>query len=141
MLGFAGDDRLADYESPEEARGEVADERSDVYSIGAVLYEMLTGRRPMHRGASAPSASNAMVPRQVDPVLLKAVAPNAERRYASAAELAASLRMSLPVLEGADVPAAVSGSSPPATSVGRVLTMTILIVAVVALIGWWLTRS
>ena len=68
-----------DYESPEEARGEPADERSDVYSVGAVLYEMLTARRPMHRGASAPSASESQVPTELDKVVLKAVAPNPER--------------------------------------------------------------
>src|SRR5207253_815423 len=97
--GGEDDSRLADYESPEEARGEAADERSDVHSIGAVLYEMLTARRPMHRGASAPSGVNRMVPGELDAVVLKAVAPNAQRRQQSAAELAASLRGVLPELQ------------------------------------------
>ena len=54
--------RLHDYESPEEANGQPPDDRSDIYSVGAILYEMLTTRRPMHRGASAPSASNPQGP-------------------------------------------------------------------------------
>ncbi len=68
--------RLHDYDSPEEARGQAADDRSDMYSLGAILYEMLTMRKPMHRGSAAPSASNPHVPKELDAIVLKAVAPN-----------------------------------------------------------------
>lgn len=92
--GFAASDaaELHDYNAPEEARGQPADERSDIYSVGAVMYETLTGRRPMPRGAAAPSASNPHVPPELDEVLLKAVAPNPDNRYQSAAAFAAQLR-------------------------------------------------
>jgi serine/threonine protein kinase len=92
--GFAAPDtgQLHDYDAPEEARGLPPDERSDIYSVGAVMYETLTGRRPMHRGAAAPSASNPHVPPELDDVLLKAVAPNPDNRYQSAAAFAAQLR-------------------------------------------------
>jgi serine/threonine protein kinase len=52
--GFAASDaaELHDYNAPEEAKGLPSDERSDIYSVGAVMYETLTGRRPMHRGAA-----------------------------------------------------------------------------------------
>jgi len=142
-LGFVdrGDRaRLADYESPEEERGEPSDERSDVYSIGAVLYEMLTARRPMSRGAAAPSAANRMVRRDVDDVVLKAVAPNAERRYQTVVEMAAALRAVLPLLELPEVPVGVAERNPSA-SVGRVLVMTLAILVGLALVAWWLTRS
>src|SRR3954469_20230056 len=88
--GFAGPDAvdLHDYDSPEEARGLASDERSDIYSVGAVMYEMLTGRRPLHRGAAAASAGNAHVPPELDDVVLKAVAPNPDSRYQSAATFA-----------------------------------------------------
>ena len=76
-----------------------ADERSDIYSVGAVLYEMLTTRRPMHRGASAPSASNPHVPPEVDDIVLKAVAPNPDSRYQSAATFAAELRSVAAILD------------------------------------------
>jgi len=141
-FGFANESAgLADYESPEEARGERPDDRSDVYSLGAVLYEMLTTRRPMHRGASAPSAGNRMVPKELDDVVLKAVAPNAERRYQSAAELAAALRRVLPTLELPEVPAALSGPEASSAGVGRVLLLAVVILAAVAAIAWWFTRS
>src|SRR5690606_22648260 len=49
-----GEVRLRDYVAPEEAQGLPADDRSDIYSVGAVLFEMLTTRRPLHRGTAAP---------------------------------------------------------------------------------------
>jgi len=133
--------RLHDYESPEEANGQPPDDRSDIYSVGAILYEMLTTRRPMHRGASAPSAGNRMVPKELDDVVLKAVAPNAERRYQSAAELAAALRRVLPTLELPEVPAALGGPEASSAGVGRVLLLAVVILAAVAAIAWWFTRS
>ena len=87
-----GEVSLHDYDSPEEARGEAADDRSDIYSVGAVVYEMLTARRPLHRGASAPSASNPRVPKELDDVVLKALSPKPLTRYQSAVTLAAELR-------------------------------------------------
>ena len=133
--------KLRDYDSPEEARGQAADERSDIYSVGAVLYEMITTRRPLHRGASAPSASNAHVPAELDDIVLRAVAPNPESRFQSAATFAAELRAIAAIL---DVRGGAGDEGEQAevrsTSVGRVLVMTVVILAVLAaLIAFWLT--
>lgn len=131
--------RLHDYESPEEANGQAPDDRSDIYSVGAILYEMLTTRRPMHRGASAPSASNPKVPKEIDAVVLKALAPNPASRYQSAVGLAGELRASIAVLDqlgvaGEEEELAQSSS----TSVGRVVVMAaiMLVVAVLAWLFW-----
>ena len=134
--------RLRDYDSPEEARGERPDDRSDVYSVGAILYEMLTTRRPQHRGASAPSASNVHVPADLDQVVLTAVAPNPELRHQSVATLAAELRRAAAVLDargGAGDEEEDGGHE--STTVSRVVVMAIAILVVVALIAWWLTRT
>jgi eukaryotic-like serine/threonine-protein kinase len=133
--------KLRDYDSPEEARGQAADERSDIYSVGAVLYEMITTRRPLHRGASAPSASNAHVPAELDDIVLRAVAPNPESRFQSAATFAAELRAIAAIL---DVRGGAGDEGEQAevrsTSVGRVLVMTVVILAALAaLIAFWLT--
>ena len=129
--------RLADYDSPEEARGERPDDRSDVFSIGAILYEMLTTRRPSHRGASAPSASNPKVPRELDDVTLKAVAPNPGSRYQSVAALASDLRGLLPVFDSRgvgdeEIPEERSGGSP-----GVVLAVAVALL-VLGVVAWWL---
>ena len=84
--------RLLDYVSPEEAGGQPADDRSDIYSVGAILYEMLTAKRPNPKGAAAPSASNRHVPPELDAVVLRAVAPNPDSRPQSAAAFASELR-------------------------------------------------
>ena len=142
-IGFdetSADGRLVDYESPEEARGEAPDERSDVYSIGAVLYEMVTARRPMHRGASAPSTANQKVPPALDAIVLKAVAPNRDRRYQSAAEFAAALRTALPLLEFPEVPPDVTRDVEGA-SVGRVAVLTLILLGGVAGVAWWFMRQ
>ncbi len=141
--GFAGPDavHLHDYDSPEEARGLASDERSDIYSVGAVLYEMLTGRRPLHRGASAPSASNPHVPREVDDIVLRAVAPNPDSRYQSSATFAAELRSIGSML---DVRGAVGDEddhqeAPPPT-ISRTVVLTIAMLLVIAAIAWWFLR-
>jgi serine/threonine-protein kinase len=132
--------RLVDYDSPEEARGEPPDDRSDVYSIGAILYEMLTTRRPLHRGAAAPGAANPKVPKELDDVTLKAVAPNPASRYQSVAALAAELRALLPVLDLRGVDEDEDLPEGPSTSVGRVLVMTVVLLGVLGGILWWLMR-
>jgi serine/threonine-protein kinase len=94
----------AQYLSPEQARGEQVDPRSDIYSMGIVLYEMLTGAVPFggdtpveiamkHLSAVSepPSAKREEVPRDVDLVVLRALAKSPGDRYASAEEMEAEL--------------------------------------------------
>jgi serine/threonine protein kinase len=129
--------RLRDYESPEEANGQPPDDRSDIYSVGAILYEMLTTRRPMHRGASAPSASNPKVPKEIDTVVLKALSPNPANRYQSAVGFAGELRSSIAVLDQLGVAGEeeeLAQTSP--TRIGRGVAMT-AVVLIVAVLAWW----
>lgn len=133
--------RLRDYDSPEEARGEQTDERSDIYSVGAVLYEMLTTRRPMHRGAAAPSVSNHHVPPELDDVMLKAVAPNPDLRYQSAASLAAELRAVAAILEvrgGAGDE--IEHADPETAHVGRAIVLAAVILLVLGTLAWLMLR-
>jgi serine/threonine-protein kinase len=144
QVGFdpAQDERaLHDYDSPEEARGAPADDRSDVYSVGAVAYEMLTARRPLHRGASAPSASNPRVPQDLDRVVLKALSPNPLSRQQSAASLAADLRSVAATLDAQGVAddEDEQASAAPARRGPLMLAAAILLIALAA-VGWWLTR-
>jgi serine/threonine-protein kinase len=135
------DARLRDYDSPEEAQGHAPDDRSDIYSVGAILYEMLTTRRPMHRGASAPSASNPKVPKEIDAVVLKALSPNPDSRYQSAVSFAGELRASLAVLDALDV----AGEEEElvqqrSTNVGTVVALAAVVIVIVAAIAWWFMR-
>ncbi|MBI2829159.1 MAG: serine/threonine protein kinase [Acidobacteria bacterium] len=138
----AADVRLRDYESPEEARGQPADERSDIYSVGAVLFEMLTTRRPPHRGTAAPSASNRNVPSEVDAIVLKAVAPNAALRFQSVATLAAELRSAAAILDVRGGAGDEHGRpEEQATSVGRVLILTAVILLALGGLAWWMAAQ
>jgi serine/threonine protein kinase len=133
--------RLLDYEAPEEARGEPPDERADVYSVGAVLYEMLTTRRPMHRGASAPSASNVHVPPELDQVVLKAVSPSPAARQQSAATLAAELRALTPAIDAREDAAAESAAQPAARPSSRTVLVALIVIALLAVLVILLMRS
>jgi eukaryotic-like serine/threonine-protein kinase len=94
----------AQYLSPEQARGGAIDQRSDIYSVGVVLYELLTGTVPFtgdtpveiamkHLSSvpEPPSARRADIPRPLDQVVLRALAKDAEERYATAEEMDAEL--------------------------------------------------
>nr|WP_276612258.1 Stk1 family PASTA domain-containing Ser/Thr kinase [Kineococcus vitellinus] len=95
----------AQYLSPEQARGEQVDSRSDLYSTGCLLYEILTGRPPFTGDAPVavayqhvseqprpPSALAANIPPAVDHVVLMALSKDREHRYQSAADFADDLR-------------------------------------------------
>jgi eukaryotic-like serine/threonine-protein kinase len=138
--GFAAPDtgELHDYDAPEEARGLPSDERSDIYSVGAVMYETLTGRRPLHRGAAAPSASNPHVPPELDEVLLKAVAPNPANRYQSAAAFAAQLRSVNALLDARGALGDEEDHDVETThNLTRVILMATTILLGVGALAWW----
>ena len=92
------------YISPEQARGERTDARSDIYSSGVVMYEMLTGRLPFEGDSAvsvaiqhlsavplAPRELNAEIPAQLELICMKAMTPDLSRRYASADTMIADL--------------------------------------------------
>ena len=143
QVGFdpaRGESTLHDYDSPEEARGEHADDRSDIYSIGAVLYEMLTTRRPNHRGASAPSASNARVPPELDAIVLKTLAPNPLSRHQAAVTLAGELRAVAALLDQRELTE--DEDAPTSSSRIRPIVAALLLLAIVgAVVFWYLSRA
>ncbi|MEU8895200.1 Stk1 family PASTA domain-containing Ser/Thr kinase [Nocardia sp. NPDC048505] len=94
----------AQYLSPEQARGETVDARSDVYSVGCVLFEILTGEPPftgdspvavayqhVREDPRLPSHVHPGIPRELDSVILKAMSKNPANRYQTAAEMRADL--------------------------------------------------
>ena len=138
--GFAGDGALHDYNAPEEMAGKEPDDRSDVYSVGAILYEMLTGRTPNPRGSAAPSASNPHVPPDLDQLTLRAVAPNPDSRPQGMALLAGELRALVAGMDargGASDEVEVVGS---ATGANTGLLVVVAAVVLVALV-WWIWRA
>src|SRR5580693_1874906 len=146
VMGTAG------YMSPEQVRGAAVDPRSDIFSFGAILYEMLSGKRAFHRDTAADTMSAILreepaelseTNRNVSPALERMVQhcleKNPEQRFHSASDIAFDLEH-LTGVSGTAARAAVTAAAAGGRPRGKVLAVIAggLGVAVVMLgLGWW----
>ncbi|MEN9970945.1 MAG: hypothetical protein RL146_246 [Actinomycetota bacterium] len=113
----------AQYFSPEQAKGETVDSRTDLYSTGVLLYEMLTGKPPftgetavsvayqhVSETAPAPSLVNPSISAAIDSVVMKSLAKDKNARFQSAADFRAALAAAV---TGTSVDVFEDGSQPP----------------------------
>jgi len=138
------------YMSPEQVEGKELDGRSDIFSLGAVLYEMLTGQRAfegksqfsvassiLEKEPAPISAVKPMTPPALDHALKKCLAKAPDERWQSASDLASELRWIAEAGSHAGVPApaiAVQKTRQPLTQAAAALAAAIAFIAVV---GWW----
>ncbi len=124
------------YMSPEQVLGQKVDQRSDIYSLGIILYQMVTGREPfeadtplavalkhVNEPLPLPSAVKPGVAPAIERVILKALAKNPDDRFATAADFLAAwkkaLREAEEVTEHAPAPATASSAASPAAQAAR----------------------
>ena len=105
------DAAIAAYLAPEQALGGQTDGRADLFSLGTILYEMLTGRNPFTatsvsdtvmnvvRTSPPPPSTVATVPPELDGIITRALSKDLDRRFQSAASFSAELRRIAPALD------------------------------------------
>jgi serine/threonine protein kinase/tetratricopeptide (TPR) repeat protein len=140
------------YMSPEQVRGERADHRSDIFSLGCVLYEMLTGRRPFGGRTAAETLAailrdqpseladgDGQMPPRVDGVVRRCLEKNPEHRFQSARDLAFTLREIL------NAPRTPSSSARTATIGARIrrvpVLVTVSLLIVLSAVVWFDGRA
>jgi serine/threonine protein kinase len=147
------------YLSPEQAIGSAVDPRTDVFSIGILAYEMVTGKNPFAgaspavtmlkviQGKFTPASElNPAVPVDLDAILARALTPDLDRRQQSAAALSAELRSVAAVLDVRTGDAASPSAflpldeSPDRNAAGLLTGSLIAAAAAAAAVLWWLSR-
>ncbi len=143
------------YMSPEQARGEEVDERSDIFSLGVVIFEMLTGRNPFASaggGLSAatsilrdqpppPSTVNRELPGEIDAILARTLAKDPAERYQAAVALAAELRALAAILDVRASTASPAAVAPAASPRRRGRWLPAALVAALVVAGAWAARD
>ncbi len=142
------------YLSPEQAIGSAIDSRTDIFSLGVILFEMFTGRPPFagsrlsalllqiaQAPAPVPSEVSALLPADVDPIVARALAKSFDQRYEAAATMAGELRAVAAILEtrasaAEPMPAR---TAPERRGYGWAVVMFAIAALIVA--GWFIWRS
>jgi TolB-like protein len=144
------------YMSPEQALGERVDQRTDIFSLGVVLFEMFTGKLPftgtsstalalqiVQAPAPVPSSVNKALPVELDTIISRAMAKSLDQRYESAATVAAELRSVGAILDvrsdSEEMAAVFAPVRTPRRSFGRWIVL--LLVLAVAGGGVWYQRD
>jgi serine/threonine protein kinase/TolB-like protein len=149
------------YMSPEQARGEHLDPRSDIFSFGVVLYEMATGKKPfagtnvvttldavLHQKPAPPTNVNPNVPRELELIIGKAMEKDRTKRYASVAEMKSDLQHLRRETESGLVKTAAQASAPlrivtktfqssSRVTLYALLGVTALLITILAAFGAW----
>jgi serine/threonine protein kinase/TolB-like protein/Tfp pilus assembly protein PilF len=152
------------YMSPEQARSEELDARTDLFSFGVVLYEMATGKKPfsgnnvvmtldavLHTKPPSPTTLNPAIPKELEGIIGKAMEKDRNKRYATAAEMKAALQHLKKETESGMTRSGIRASSP-----ARVVTKTFqapsrrlnylllgvsaLLITVLAAVGTWFLK-
>jgi serine/threonine protein kinase len=141
------------YLSPEQALGERGDQRTDIFSLGVILFEMLTGRLPFTAATSsaltlqivqstppAPTTIIGSLPPELDPILAKALAKSLDHRYETAATFAAELRAVAALLdvrsEASEAAGEVVTPGPPRRA-SRTWILVLLVLTALAAVAWF----
>jgi tetratricopeptide (TPR) repeat protein/predicted Ser/Thr protein kinase len=142
------------YMPPEQLQGESVDARADIYTIGAVLYEMATDRRAfpeelpsrvidaiLHHPPVPPRALNSRISPELERIILKCLDKDPSRRFQSAKELSVDLRRLTEPPKSPITPGLISGEFKTRKRVTAAVVLVPLLLAMVAGTGYWLRQK